>query len=126
MNRGAPDRRYTAQRAAWEHGGEMPGPWRREEMPYEGLPAKKRPEPNPKAPSLSRLRVYSPEKLTDAGAGILLALRHCDLIGPECGLVSDISQTPGEPNEYIYIFNPSLSAVSLQIGITCSVFLTTP
>lgn len=61
----------------------------------------------------------------DADAGILLALRHCDLIGPECGLVLDISQMPGEPNEHIF-FNPSLSAVSLQIGITCNVFLTTP
>lgn len=98
-------------------------------MPYEELPGSKDLSQAPKAPSLSRLQVGLPEKLTDADAGVLLALGHCDLIGPECGLVSDISQMPGEPNEYIYIyffFNPSLSAVSLQIGITCSVFLTTP
>ena len=121
----ARDRRYTVQRASWELKGEVPSPWRREEMPYEGLPGSKDLCQAPKAPSLSRLQGGLPEKLTDADAGVLLALGHCYLIGPECGLVSDISQMPGEPNEYIY-FNPSLSAVSLQIGITCSVFLTTP
>lgn len=46
----APDGRYTVQRASWELEGEVPGPWRREERPYEGLPGSRDLSQAPKHP----------------------------------------------------------------------------
>lgn len=79
---------------------EVPGPAMREEVPYR----KQRDlDQAPKHPALNPdCTLCSPEEFPDADVGILLALRHCDLIGPECGLVSDISQMPGEPNELFF------------------------
>jgi hypothetical protein len=102
---------------------EVPDPTMREEMSY------RKQRSLDQAPMHTALNpdctVRSPEELTSADVGIPLALRLCDLIGLECGLVSDISQMPGEPNE-LFFFNPSVSGDSPQIGITCSAFITNP
>lgn len=102
---------------------EVPDPTMREEMSYRkqrGL------DQAPMHPALNPdYTVRSPEELTSTDVGILLALRRCDLIGLECGLLSDISQMPREPNE-LFFFNLSVSGDSMQIGITCSAFITNP
>lgn len=81
----------------------VPGPRMRKGMSYEGLTRNRGLNRAPKHRALNPdCTVCSPEGLTNADVGILLVLRHCDLIGLEYDLDSDICQMPGEPNELFF------------------------
>lgn len=98
----APNRRYKCAEGIMEHKGRYLAHQRGRRCHMKGFQETERPEPSLKAPALNPdSTVCSPERLRDPDGNMLLALRHCDLIGLKCALLSDTSQMPGKPNEQL-------------------------